>query len=545
MGTEVLIHRNVSTATAAAMARILGRGAVLSVRNQEIRELRNQLTIVLNPLERCLFVPYRQNNIFVAVAETLWVLAGRNDVAWLQPYLPRAAEFSDDGLTWRGGYGPRLRNWGGVDQLDKARELLLEETATRRAAMVLFDPAQDFVASKDVPCNNWLHWLIRDGKLYLNVAIRSNDVVWGFSGVNCFEWSVLHEMMAFWVGMEVGEATYFASSFHIYSRHYAMAETAIRAFKGITCYDFGLIAPQFRTEWHDFSKTVKTWFEMEAEVRKFPGHSPTFENYLSDPFLLNVLWLLRLYHGDLRGWDSRRLQDELSNMPATDLTAAAYEFFSRKHPELLNDIRHESISAFLRAFTCASLEHMQENDLKTVFDGIKRLHQQKSAAYGAAWKRRGELTSILANIARKVDRLAEYGQTGFELGDETIFDTVIDLFVYSVKYVLYLLERLPGRANEALPANAPQPFSDHVANFNWIIDHLKDSVSTPFHAETLENEIAATFEDLHALAQKGDPSLENRLEVAIKLRDLAFALAQRFLKARPDLLSALPRIDLI
>lgn len=41
-------------------------------------------------------------------------------------------------------------------------------------------------------------------------------------------------------------------------------------------------------------------------------------------------------------------------------------------------------------------------------EAVARLHRAKNAAYRDAWKRRGEVISILANIARKVDRL-EYG----------------------------------------------------------------------------------------------------------------------------------------
>ena len=42
---------------------------------------------------------------------------------------------------------------------------------------------------------------------------------------------------------------------------------------------------------------------------------------------------------------------------------------------------------------------------------VRRLHRAKDAAYRDAWKRRGEVISILANIARKADRL-EYGLDG-------------------------------------------------------------------------------------------------------------------------------------
>lgn len=36
---------------------------------------------------------------------------------------------------------------------------------------------------------------------------------------------------------------------------------------------------------------------------------------------------------------------------------------------------------------------------------VRNLHRQKSTAHGPAWKRRGELISIMANLARKADRI--------------------------------------------------------------------------------------------------------------------------------------------
>ena len=175
-------HNNITSATVGALREIDASGEVMEVRNHEVRELRNRVTVLTAPRERCLFLPHRGHDMFAIVAETLWVLAGRNDVTWLSTYLPRARNYSDDGVTWRAAYGPRLRNWNGIDQLDEVRKLLLADRATRRAVMALFDPDRDFVESKDIPCNNWLHLLVRSNDLHLNVTVRSNDVWWGFSG---------------------------------------------------------------------------------------------------------------------------------------------------------------------------------------------------------------------------------------------------------------------------------------------------------------------------------------------------------------------------
>ena len=185
-------HRNISYATAESFDAVLSEGAEVAVRGSLTRELRNRVTRIARPNERCVFLPGRRNDVFAQVAETFWVIGGRDDVPWLSRYLPRAPEFSDDGgATWRGAYGPRLRAWGDIDQLNEWRRLLLRDPMSRRAVGTIFDPARDFVESLDIPCNNWLSWLIRDGKLHLNVAVRSNDAMWVCSSLNAFEWSVL------------------------------------------------------------------------------------------------------------------------------------------------------------------------------------------------------------------------------------------------------------------------------------------------------------------------------------------------------------------
>src|SRR5579884_2635761 len=181
-------YRNMTYAFVDGLQDLLAEGKPLSIRGSSSMELRNRFIVLEKPQERCLVTPNRYNNIFAAIAETMWVLAGRNDLAFLSRYLPRARDFSDDGQTWRAAYGPRLRNWYGIDQLYENLILMQHELRTRRAVMSTFDPAVDFIDSKDIPCNNWIHWLVRDNHLHMNVAVRSNDIMWGFSGINAFEW---------------------------------------------------------------------------------------------------------------------------------------------------------------------------------------------------------------------------------------------------------------------------------------------------------------------------------------------------------------------
>jgi thymidylate synthase len=287
-------YRNISFATAASVGLVMREGKDVTVRELPTKEVLNRVTVLERPIERFVFLPQRLNDVFAQIAETMWVVRGRNDIGWLKDYLSRAQEYSDDGATWRAGYGPRLRQWHGtVDQLDEVRKLLLEDPLSRRAVMSLYDPEADFVDSKDIPCNNWLSWIIRDGRLHLNVAIRSNDAMWGFSGVNAFEWSVLHEMMAHWTNTRVGSVTYFATSFHLYAKHYERANKIVDHFHGLTPYDFGIESVAFNTSWEQFGEALGDWFIAEERIRHDP-EAPLVTNLATrDPFFANGLNLRR------------------------------------------------------------------------------------------------------------------------------------------------------------------------------------------------------------------------------------------------------------
>ncbi|MGH8908464.1 MAG: hypothetical protein ACRD0K_18645 [Egibacteraceae bacterium] len=66
-------------------------------------------------------------------------------------------------------------------------------------------------------------------------------------------------------------------------------------------------------------------------------------------------------------------------------------------------------------------------------DAVGRLHREKDAAYRDAWKKRGEVLSVLANIARKVDWLEHVLDGAPTTRDGSPLDTAVDLFVYALK----------------------------------------------------------------------------------------------------------------
>lgn len=131
---------------------------------------------------------------------------------------------------------------------------------------------------------------------------------------------------------------------------------------------------------------------------------------------------------------------------------------------------------------------------------IRVLHREKSAAYGDAWKKRGELISIVPNIARKVDRLESASEGAPGVRDETVLDTTIDLLVYCIKYKTFLADMDESVASLIFRTPTHRPYSDGWEGFELALDTLDlgaIDVST-FAIETASREVVARFDELMA-----------------------------------------------
>ena len=202
-----------------------------------------------NPRNRVLFNESRDANPFFHLYESLWMLAGRNDVAPLKYYASTIDQFSDDGKTFNGAYGYRWRKqdiskfWGDdrirvtkpVDQLDLLIKHLQQKPESRRAVLQMWNVEDDLLkidSSKDVCCNLSVCFSVRytderEGQVaeqgesprYLDMTVtnRSNDMIWGLLGANVVHFSYLLEYMAEQIGVEVGKQYHFTNNLHVYT----------------------------------------------------------------------------------------------------------------------------------------------------------------------------------------------------------------------------------------------------------------------------------------------------------------------------------------
>ncbi|MNW28077.1 Thymidylate synthase [compost metagenome] len=183
------------------------------------------------------FLKGRKVNPFFQLAEALWILAGRADVEWLVRYNKNMGQFSDDGVHFNAPYGERLRSWNHnayrgfvfnpFDQLADVYKKLLKDRHTRQAVASIFNPLfdNDSYGGKDTPCNLTLAFKIRNDKLDLTLFNRSNDAHWGLWGANLCQFSTIQEVVASWLGVEVGTYTQITDSLHVYLEDYGARET--------------------------------------------------------------------------------------------------------------------------------------------------------------------------------------------------------------------------------------------------------------------------------------------------------------------------------
>ena len=196
-----------------AMTAILERGEHLGASRGSNRELRGVTLELTQPRAR-LSRSETRGRVFSPLAELLWYLSGRNDTAFIAHYISRYAQDDEGGVIF-GGYGPRLRGPGPADQLGNVIALLSNRPTTRRAVIQLFSGSDLIEDHKDVPCTCTLQFLNREGGLELIANMRSNDAYTGLPhDVFCF--TMLQEIVARSIGVEVGRYIHVAGSLHLY-----------------------------------------------------------------------------------------------------------------------------------------------------------------------------------------------------------------------------------------------------------------------------------------------------------------------------------------
>jgi thymidylate synthase len=263
----VIKERSMNELFAAVCRAVSEVGRPVAPRGIATREILGAHLCLTVPRRRFLDVPpARVLNPAFAVAEALWVLSGSGD-PWIYQYNRRLADYADDGVL-QGAYGPRLRDWRGeVDQLDHVRQLLGRDSDTRQAVIQLFDPQRDWQGHRDVPCTLGYRFFIRDGALHMHTTMRSQDVWLGLP-YDIFTTTLLQELLAGWLGVEMGEYHHHIDSLHLY-------ETDLPAAAQVGQPAPSPVMPAVAVGWTQFDDLLGS----VLADRPFPGASATWSQW--------------------------------------------------------------------------------------------------------------------------------------------------------------------------------------------------------------------------------------------------------------------------
>lgn len=320
-----IVARNVNEALREGLWWLKANGVVENSRNGEVIVSRTPVvTKYMRPSERVLFSQVRDANIFFHFFESLWMLAGRNDLRFPLYFNSGFANYSDDGETLHGAYGHRWRNHFGRDQLMIIIDELKKNPNSRRCVLSMWDPITDLgMEGKDFPCNTQIFFKTTEGRLDMTVINRSNDIVWGAYGANAFHMSFLHEVICLATGIPMGVYYQFSNNFHLYtSQHGAWVKSP----EIVGCRDlYSDLAdinpyPIITTSMDIWMNDLNLFFE--NPIRDPADYTDNFFISVVDP----------LYHS----WAFRKgkridlAREWLKKVKATDIKLAATEWMDRR-----------------------------------------------------------------------------------------------------------------------------------------------------------------------------------------------------------------------
>lgn len=290
------------------------------------------MTTYLTPWRRVLMSPKRNANPFFHFFESLWMLNGQRDLAWLVKFNSKYVNYSDDGVLVHGAYGARWRNWFGFDQLIPLLEELRTNPNTRRAVLTMWDPNSDLVKtedgrggmqSKDLCCNTHIYFDRRNGALNMTVCNRSNDIVWGAYGANVVHFSFLQEYLAAVLESPVGVYRQFSNNYHLY------LDTFNRAGIPDLAIDADIHDP-YRSGHRPHFPLMVNPVAWEAELVKFMLRPEVSEGGYTEPFFVEVACPM------LAAWESHKAKNPYdalraaNEIDAWDWRQACVEWLERR-----------------------------------------------------------------------------------------------------------------------------------------------------------------------------------------------------------------------
>jgi thymidylate synthase len=174
---------------------------------------------ILNPMDNLINTNWRKWKNSYAEMEWKWYLSANPNAQEISKIAKIWLNLMDEDGNVNSNYGFQ---WSRRFQLDKVIKMLRNEPKTRRASISIYDGKEIDGYAQDTPCTYAINFYQdENGKLSMQVMMRSNDLVYGFCNDQyCF--SKLQELVAKRLNWEIGTYFHYACNLHIYEKHYTL-----------------------------------------------------------------------------------------------------------------------------------------------------------------------------------------------------------------------------------------------------------------------------------------------------------------------------------
>lgn len=260
----------------------------ISATRGKFSELIGVLLHIKNPRARLSRTETR-GRPFSAIGELLWYLSGKNDLDFITYYISKYDKETEDGVTVYGAYGPRLfslRNE--YNQIDNIRLLLKKKPTSRKAVIQLFDGSDINTDHAEIPCTCTLQFFIRHNKLDMFVNMRSNDAFVGLPH-DVFSFTMLQEIMARTLSVEIGEYKHAIGSLHLYDYNIQSAKEYLSEGFQPTAAELTMPPMPKKSPW----PALKILIGVESNIRN--NKEVEMFNLILEPYWADLARLLQMH----------------------------------------------------------------------------------------------------------------------------------------------------------------------------------------------------------------------------------------------------------
>ena len=301
------------------------------------------------PKQHVLVNPVRDANPFFHLMEAMWMLAGREDGAFLDNYVKDFSKtFGVDGII-PDAYGYRWRHCG-CDQLEEIARQLKANPNSRQAVLQMWGiKTGEIELEYDGPkaCNLVATFRIREGMLDMTVFNRSNDLIWGCCGANAVHFPIMQEYLAAMIGVRIGEYWQISNNLHLYQDHIKMLMKRMSLYnkdEDISGWDRGLyvaLKTSFYEETMPLVEFPETFdedlFDTMVMIDLINRDETVYDGNIGNPFLRNVVLPMARAYRFYKTRNTAQALIEIENVVANDWRRAGKEWIKRRTSILVGE----------------------------------------------------------------------------------------------------------------------------------------------------------------------------------------------------------------